>query len=415
MNNDSQSTVAIIGAGPYGLSIAAHLQSAGTDFRIFGKPMHRWRREMPEGMFLKSEGCASSLSDPEGRWTLAQFCSDKGYAYADRGLPVSLEVFSEYAMSFQRTLVPDLEELMVTSVDQLHNKFQLRLADGSRLQVSRVVVATGLEHTAYIPPVFARLPPESLSHSSEHRNLSRFKGKDVTVIGAGQSALETAALLFEEGASVRVLVRKPAVAWNQPPKMDRSLYRRLFRPMSGLGEGVQLWLYSSAPEVFRHFPQSFRLRKVKTVLDAAGAWWLRNRIDGRVRISTGCFATSAEVRGGRAALRVGDTDGQVTDLITDHVIAATGYRFDVRNLPFLSADLKSRLRTEDMRPVLTRDFESTVPGMYFTGIASANSFGPAMRFIDGTAYTARSVSRHIAAHRGRHSSPAAFQVGSAAR
>src|ERR1700760_1616078 len=84
--------VAIIGAGPYGLSIAAHLRAAGVDFRIFGKPMGFWRDHMPDGMHLKSEGFASSLSEPSGKFTLGAFCKERGLDYADLGSPVPLEV-----------------------------------------------------------------------------------------------------------------------------------------------------------------------------------------------------------------------------------------------------------------------------------------------------------------------------------
>ncbi len=82
--------VAIIGAGPYGLSIAAHLAGRGVDFRIFGSPMHTWRTSMPEGMVLKSEGNASDLYDPDGEMTLARYCADRGLPYKDLGFPIPL-------------------------------------------------------------------------------------------------------------------------------------------------------------------------------------------------------------------------------------------------------------------------------------------------------------------------------------
>src|SRR6266850_285186 len=103
------SNVAVIGAGPYGLSIASHLRECGIDFRIFGSPMHSWRVRMPKGMFLKSEGIASSLYDPEYRYTLQHFCAVNGFAYADYNCPVSLQTFTAYGQFFQQRLVPNLE------------------------------------------------------------------------------------------------------------------------------------------------------------------------------------------------------------------------------------------------------------------------------------------------------------------
>src|SRR5438105_14828 len=215
--------VAVIGAGPYGLSIAAHLRSWGVNFRIFGTAMHCWLTRMPKGMFLKSEGCASNLFDPEGRQTLREYCTEKGLAYSHYGAPVSLEAFTQYGLSFQRRLVPTVEDVMVTGLDRLGHTFELRLATGEILRARNVVVATGMSHTAYIPETLSQLPTELVSHSESHHELSRFKGHDVTVIGGGQSALETAALLHEAGAEVRLLVRRPAICWNTAPKYHRSV------------------------------------------------------------------------------------------------------------------------------------------------------------------------------------------------
>jgi len=412
----SRHPVAIIGAGPYGVSVAAHLQSAGIDFRIFGRPMYRWLCQMPKGMFLKSEGCASSLSDPTARYTLARYCAERGVPYGERGTPVSLEVFTQYALSFQRALAPSVEEMMVDGVDASGDEFELRLADGATMRASKVIVATGLEHAVHIPPVLGGLPSELLSHSADHHDLSRLKGRDVTVIGAGQSALEAAALLSEEGATVHLIVRKPSLAWNQTPRfLRRSLYQQLRRPVSNLGEGLELWVCCTAPTLFHHLPQRIRFERVKTVLGPAGAWWLKDRVMGRVQTFLGHFVRRAEAKGGRAVLQVAGQDGRLLDITTDHVIAATGYRFDLQRLPFLSQDLKSRLRAKQHQPVLSTHFEASVPGLYFTGLASASCFGPAMRFLHGADYTARRVSHHIVGGRDQNGWPPAFQCARAPR
>jgi cation diffusion facilitator CzcD-associated flavoprotein CzcO len=257
-----------------------------------------------------------------------------------------------------------------------------------------------MEHAAYIPPALTSLPSPLLSHTADHHDLSRFKGKDVTVIGGGQSAVETAALLAEEGASVRLLVRKPALIWNSMPRtVRRSFYERLRYPSSNLGVGMELWVYCAIPTLFHHLPQRIRHDRVKTVLGPSGAWWLKDRVAGRIQILLGHSVSRAEVRGGRAVLHVFGGDGPVLEMATDHVIAATGYRFCLAHLPFLSQGLKSQLVTEEQHPVLSSDFESSVPGLYFTGLASTKCFGPAMRFLEGADYTARRVTRHLAAGR----------------
>jgi hypothetical protein len=400
--------VAVIGAGPYGLAIAAHLRSVGVDFRIFGTPMYRWRTHMPEGMCLKSEGCASNLFAPAGGYTLKHYCAQEGLSYAQYGAPVSLEVFTQYALSFQQRFVPTVENVLVTALDKASAAFELRLASGEALRAKKVIVATGMSHTAHIPTALTQLPRELLSHSGSHHDLSGFKGQDVTVIGGGQSALETAALLHEAGAAVRLLVRRPSILWNSAPTPScRSLYERLRHPMSNLGPGLGPWLYSNAPMWFCYLPRQIRIGRVEKALGPAGAWWLRDRVVGRLTIMLGHAVQGADTCGERVLLHLQGPDGGLRQQTTDHVIAATGYRFALGSLPFLGEGLVAQLRCVQHTPVLSPNFESSVPGLYFTGLSSANQFGPAMRFLHGADYTARRVSRHIVSGRPRFRLPLA--------
>lgn len=391
--------VAIVGAGPYGVSIAAHFKFKGIEFRIFGSPMHRWLAQMPKGMFLKSEGGGSNLSDPTGCHSLASYCTEHQLPYGEWGIPVPREFFVRYALAFQRELVPNVEDVAVMAIERFCDGFELRLSSGETFNARKVIMATGLEHTTYVPPQLARLPSELRSHSSDHHDLTHFKGLDITVIGGGQSALETAALLCEEGASVRLLVREPSLVWNPAPNMSpRSLYGRLRHPRSALGEGLSTWIYCNVPQVFHSLPRRTRIEKATTELGPAGAWWLKDRVIGRLPVLFDHHVCGADAQGNRALLKVMD-NGQPRDLTTDHVIAATGYRFDLRRLPFLGEGVKSQLRHEEQVPKLSFNFESSVPGLYFTGLASAYAFGPAMRFLAGTGYTARRIANHVAACR----------------
>lgn len=388
--------VAIIGAGPYGLSIAAHLRSRNIEFRIFGVPMQAWRMS-PPGMFLKSEGCASNLSHPSASCTLQQYCSDLGLPYAHSGTPVPVAVFTDYGLRFQKQFVSNVENTRVMQIDKAEAVFDVRLETGERFRARKVVVATGMSHTAYIPPVLTHLPAHCVSHTSGCDSPGDFKGRDVTVIGAGQSALETAALLHEAGAQVRLVTRRPVLRWNPPPSNSRRPFReRIARPSSNLGDGIGPWLYSNAPMLFWYLPNHIRLARVRRSLGPAGAWWLRERVVDQFELITAHSLCSAEVCNQRALLRLKRSDETLRDISTDHVIAATGYRFALGRLPFLTQRLLSRLYSVSQTPILSRHFESSVPGLYFSGFATANQFGPAMRFLDGTGFTARCISRHIA-------------------
>ena len=248
----SEVDVAIIGAGPYGLSLAAHLNVAGVSYRHFGVPMHLWRRAMPKGMLLKSQGFASNLSDPEGTHTLEAFCRATNHPYRSYGLPVPLENFVNYGHWFQSELDLEVEEVLVTGVAQRADGFELTLADGEQFAARRVVVAIGVEHFAYVPKPLSELPASACTHSSAHTDLGALHGKEIVVVGAGQSALESAALLHENGATVQILARRPVIAWNGTPlDPHRPLLKRLREPEAGLGSGWLTWIYSNHPDLFR--------------------------------------------------------------------------------------------------------------------------------------------------------------------
>jgi thioredoxin reductase len=388
--------VAIVGAGPYGLSVAAHLRQLGMKLRTFGSPMSLWQA-MPSGMFLKSQPFASNLSDPAGACTLEAFCRASGRPYVSQGEPVALDTFLAYGRWFQRSRVPDLEEVLVTHVGREGGLFAVTLSNGEVAYARAVVVAAGVEHFAHLPEPFTALPPHLCTHSSAQPDLSALAGRDVTFIGGGQSALESAALASEHGATVRVVVREPRLYWNGPPLgPDRSPLQRLREPESGLGSGWSSWFYSTRQGLFTYLPAGRRAEIAHTALGPAGAYWLRSRVEDRFPVLLGHRVTGVQSGDGSLRLRLRDAGQRAQEVVTEYVIAATGYRPDLRRLRFLDGDLTARLRTHGTAPRVGRDFESSVPGLYFTGPAVAATFGPAMRFVYGTRFAARRLSRRLA-------------------
>lgn len=394
--------VAIIGAGPYGLSIAAHLRALQVDFRIFGSPMHTWMNQMPEGMCLKSEGFASTLYDPESALTLERFCQERSIPYSDLGLPVRLETFISYGLEFQRRLVPELEDRVVVSLERSNQGFRLQLDNGEIALSRRVVVAAGISHFAYLPPMLRGLPGELVTHSSQHHSVGHFRGRDVTIIGAGASALDLAALVKGAGATVRVIARKPVIHFHNPPgPLPRPWLDRVRAPMTGLGPGWRSLLCVEAPLLFHRMPEAFRLEVVRRHLGPAPAWFTKEAVVGHVELNVGTSLREVQIQQDRVRLHVGTLGGQARWIETDHVIAGTGYQVDLQRLKFLSSGLQDQIRSASQAPVLSRFFESTVEGLYFVGAAAAPSFGPLLRFAYGAGYTARRLSRHLSrtAHR----------------
>ena len=392
----SSTDVAIVGAGPYGLSVAAHLRAVGTGFRLFGLPMNLWRTNMPSGMYLKSQGFASNLSDPAGTHTLEAFCRATGRPYAHYGLPVPLDTFVAYGQWFAAALVPGLDETLVTDLAPAGGQFQLSLADGGSVLARRVVIATGVEHFAYVPAPLDGLPPAVCTHSSAHADLSVFAGRRVVVVGAGQSALETAALLHETGASVQLAAGEAVTAWTgRPLPPARPLHRRRRKPEAGLAWGWGTWFYSNRPSLYRRLPQATRIHRARTALGPAGAHWLRARVEGQFPVLVGHTLTQAQAGPGGVRLSFTTPAGTPIELTADHVIAATGYRAELRRLGFLDERLRSRLDTVGGTPAVHADYQTSVPGLYVIGPAVAPSFGPVMRFVYGSAHAARTVTRSL--------------------
>jgi cation diffusion facilitator CzcD-associated flavoprotein CzcO len=391
------SNIAIIGAGPFGLSIAAHLKAHKVDFRIFGSPMHTWMTQMPKGMRLKSEGFASSLYDPESSFALRHYCQERNIPYADIGLPVPLETFTAYGLEFQKRLVPELENKVVTSVEMATGRFRISLDDGEVFSANRVVVAVGICHFGYVPPVLATLPEEFVTHSSRHSDVDHFRGREVAVVGAGASALDLAALLHEAGASVQLIARRPAIRFHDPPsKNSPTLFARLRRPMTGIGPGWKLFFCANAPWAFHRLPEGYRVESVKKILGPAPGWFIKEQVVGKLPFHLGTNIEKASVENGRVQLELTNGNGTRKKIMADHVIAATGYRVDLGRLKFLNSELQADIRLVEHSPLLSSNFESSVPGLYFVGTSAANAFGPVMRFAFGAGYTAHHLSEHLA-------------------
>jgi len=354
-------------------------------------------------MFLKSTPAASSLSAPTSGYSLADFCIASGVEPLTGNQIVPVELFANYGRWFQQQLVPDVENLRVCRLERAGGGFRLTLSDGEELQTDVVVMASGLNGFAYVPDELAAaagpagLTPDGLvSHSSQHCDLSVFAGREVAVIGAGQSALESAALLHESGGGAQVFVRGRA-RFALPPNPPRTgLLSVIPEPNSPLGPTWRIYPFSHAPFMFRYLTAETRLMLVRRVLGPLGAWWLRDRVEGRLPVLEEHRVTGGRPDGGKAVLTVASSAG-IQELAFDHVIAATGYRVDLGRLDFLAPELRDQIRVVGRFPHLTGSFESSVPGLFFTSLASAETFGPVMRFVCGTWFTARRVSEAVAA------------------
>lgn len=381
--------VVIIGAGPYGLSLAAHLRAAGVDFRIFGKPLESWREHMPKGMFLKSEGFASNLSAPGRRSTIKAFCAERGILYDDRAVPVALDTFLDYGDWFRARHVPNLEEVFVSSVERAGDGFAVTLESGEKIDARAVVVAAGISSFAYTPAELAGLPKDAVSHSYDHRTYEQFKGKTVAVIGAGSSAIDLAWELHEAGAKPHIVARSDALKYNIDPSPNaEALSYRLKNPPSTIGQGWKSYFCSKMPLAVYHLPARLRARAVRSHMHPAAGWFMRENVESMVPRTMGVTIAGADLAEGRPRLHLASRSGAVETLACDHVIAATGYQVDMRRAGFLSDAIRRQVSPAGGSPAMSSYFETAVPNLYTIGLMAMDSFGPLLRFMVGAEFVA---------------------------
>jgi len=380
--------VVVLGAGPYGLAAAAHLKKAGMNVRIFGRPMKFWAEKMPTGMLLRSPRIASNISDPIHRATLDRFEVSAGI---QPRAPIPLETFVEYGRWFQRQLLPDLDHREIVSVKHTEEDFVISLEDGVLIRSKKVVVAAGIGPFQKVPSEFASLSPSQVSHCYQGCEIRNFSGKRVAVIGAGQSALESAALLHEAEASVEVLARIPALRWiGQHPWLHRmgpissALYSTHDVGPAGISRLV------AAPNIMRKIPLSLRDRIRTRAVRPAGSQWLPARLQN-VKLSSGRFVTAAQANGHGVELTLDDGSRR----LVDHVLLGTGYSVDITRYGFLSPELMKQLVLMDGYPKLSRGFCSSIEGLHFIGATAARTFGPLLYFVAGTEFTSKQLASYL--------------------
>jgi len=378
--------VVVIGAGPYGLSTAAHLRDAGVEPYVIGQSMAFWKKNMPAGMLLRSKSEASNIAAPQKRLSITAYEKAIGRKIAD---PLPIEDFIAYGEWFQKQVAPNLDTRQVRNVSHNQDIFELTLDDGERMHAKSVVLALGIGPFFYRPEQFAGIPRELAPHSSDLSDFSQFRGKRVAVIGKGQSALEYAALLHENQVEVQILTRAPALAF-RPFAWRKHLFRQLTPgPLRGLSYRIipptdlgDVWTARKManPDLFRRQSPDIQEKLLKDCARPVGAYWLPSRLQG-VRVRTGVTVTGVTRVG--PGLKLSLSDG-ATDQV-DSVVLATGYRIDISKYQILDPFLKQKIKkTPDGYPMLDTNLQTSVDGLYMVGVIAEKTLGPTLRFVTGT-------------------------------
>ena len=386
---DAQHDAVVVGAGPYGLSVSAHLLERGMSVGVFGKTLEFWRQHMPKGMLLRSHWWATHLSDPSRRFGFDRFFQTQPGHSA--GYPVPIETFIKYGQWFQERAVPVVDETYVTSITRAGSGFLVALEDGRFVSTAAVIMAVGPRYYANRPEWYSHVPSKFITHSSDHSDLSVFRGRRVVVVGAGQSAIESAGLLYEGGARVHVVSRRPIVWLEHDQTAQRPLMERILAPANGLAPGWINWMLEKRPYDFYRLSQPLKDRHNRH-WSASAAAWLKDRIVAKAMLHEGQQVVSLNVCDDQVDVAL----SSASSIRADHIVLATGYGIDLDRLTMIDPGLRANIQTVGNVPRLSHWFESSVPGLYFVGLTSMPAFGPLYRFVAGCPATARRVAESVA-------------------
>ena len=357
----------VIGAGPYGLATAACAKNAGIEQLVVGEPMAFWRDNMPAGMFLRSG--ADWHLDAAGVNTFEAYLDERGIDPSDVD-PIPVALFLDYVGWFEEKEGIDVVPDLVRELSKPNGRFEATLESGRRVSADAVVAAPGISHFTVIPEWVERdLPPERWAHTCNLVHFEQLRGKRVMIVGGRQSAFEWAALLADGGAEeVHVVYR------HDTPEFTTSDWH-FVDPLMDLTATVPGW--------FRHLPAKEREAVAKRFW-AEGRLklepWLTPRLDKPSvhRWPNESVVSCGEAPGGEIQAELSDG----TRLMLDFVVLATGYKPDMRAVPYLSGVIDA-MDLVDGFPVLDDNFQSSVPGLFVTGFPATRDFGPFFGFVRG--------------------------------
>jgi hypothetical protein len=347
---------------------------------------------MPEGVNLKSFAFATNIYLPTRGYSFPEWCLQNGLEDFE---PCTMQSFAAYGCEIQKRFVPDLEEVLVTNISMRDRKFAITLASGEQFFSRKVVVCSGLSGLAHVPDMLQNLAADRMRHTFDIADYREFRNKTVAVIGAGASAIEAGALVREAGGSSEVFIRGQRAVFHGRTPRDRPLWRRVKDPITVLGTSRRGWVLQHFPMLVHHLPRERRTRFVKGYLGPASPWWIEDRVLGKVPMRVRHELIETAASGDRVQLKFRDDAGRMTVTEVDFVIAGTGYELSAARLAYLDPEIISRIDCIERAPSLNSHFESSVPGLHFTGPLSFMSFGPLFRFAAGAEVSAPRLARRL--------------------
>ena len=349
----STTQVLIVGAGPYGLSLANFMSGMGQDFKIIGKPMELWREHTFSGAALRSDMATSEIAHPENAFSIKAFRQqNESHPVSER---VNVQEYREYINWVLEQTSYDIQETYMTRLSRQGDHYLAELESGETITAKQVVIATGVAHHLKIPAEFKTA--RDVIHSYFTREIEALQGKKVLVVGAGQSAAEAMEVCQQNDNQVHWYARTEPRYYSEPLDLPK-------------------WIFN-------------------LVVKSAG---LFRRIPHRIiQFVFSIFSATTMTPDNERKLADVERFSELPDLKAyDHVITATGYNYTLNHMKFLSEELRAALEMRAAMPRIDKNFMSSMRDLYFIGPSTEMFFGPPMKFMIGSQYVAPKLSKILA-------------------
>lgn len=347
--------VLIVGAGPYGLSLANYLTEQGQEFKIIGKPMELWREHTFSDAYLRSDMATSEISHPDNKFSLETFRTKAGIKSESASERVSVKEYRRYIDWVLGSISYTVQQEYLSELTKEKDHFIAELESGTQIRAKQVVIATGVAHHLKVPEAFS--DARDVIHSYFTREIEALRGKKVLVVGAGQSAAEAMEICQLNDNQVHWYSRKEPRYYSEPLDLPKWIFN----------------LVVKSAGFFRRLPHMV----IKNMFSI--------------------FSATTMTPDNEEKLGAISRFSSMPDLSEyDHVISATGYNYTLNHMKFLAEELRGSLEMRASMPRIDKNFMSSMRDLYFIGPATEMFFGPPMKFMIGSKYVAPRLSKILA-------------------